>query len=63
MSNIVSTALRSFWIPGRRVAKAQRVSVERESKNHRTRGVPGPIGTHGVVVVWSLASGPVSTLA
>jgi hypothetical protein len=37
MSNIVSTALRSFWIPGRRVAKEQRVSVERESVNHRTR--------------------------
>jgi hypothetical protein len=37
MSNIVSTALRSFWIPGRRVAKTQRVSVERESKNNRTR--------------------------
>ena len=36
MSNIVSTALRSFWIPGRRVAKEQRVSVERESTNHRT---------------------------
>jgi hypothetical protein len=37
MSNIVSTALRSFWIPGRRVAKEQRVSVERESTNHSTR--------------------------
>jgi hypothetical protein len=35
MSNTVSTALRSFWIPGRRVAKEQRVTVERES-NHRT---------------------------
>ena len=37
MSNIVSTALRSFGIPGRRVAKAQRVSVERESKKQSTR--------------------------
>jgi hypothetical protein len=37
MSNTVSTALRSFWIPGRRVAKEQRVSAERESTNHRTR--------------------------
>ena len=37
MSNIVSTALRSFWIPGRRVAEEQRVSVERESTNHNTR--------------------------
>jgi hypothetical protein len=39
MSNIVSTALRSFWIPARRVAKEQRVSVERESRNHST--LPG----------------------
>ena len=31
MSNIVSTALRSFGIPERRVAKARRVFVERES--------------------------------
>lgn len=37
MSNTVSTALRSFWIPGRRVAKEQRVSVDRESTNHRTQ--------------------------
>ena len=36
MSNIVSTALRSFWIPGRRVAKVHRVSVERKSTNRRT---------------------------
>jgi hypothetical protein len=36
MSNIVSTTLRSFWIPGRRVAKEQRVSVERKSRNHDT---------------------------
>ena len=35
MSNTISTTLRSFWIPGRRVAKEQRVTVERES-NHRT---------------------------
>ena len=37
MSNIVSTALRSFWIPGRRVTKEQRVSVERESAKHSAR--------------------------
>jgi hypothetical protein len=36
MSNIVSTALRSFWIPGRRVTKEQRVSVERKSTNRST---------------------------
>jgi hypothetical protein len=36
MSNIVSTALRSFWIPGRRVAREQRVSVERKSTNRST---------------------------
>jgi hypothetical protein len=38
MSNTVSTALRSFRIPGRRVvAKAQRASVERESKKRSAR--------------------------
>jgi hypothetical protein len=37
MSNTISTTLRSFWIPGRRVANEQRVSVERESTTHRTR--------------------------
>ena len=37
MSNTVSTALRSFWIPGRRVAKEQQVSAERESTNHKTQ--------------------------
>jgi hypothetical protein len=37
MSNIVSTALRSFWIPRRRVAKEQRVSVERKSRSQSTR--------------------------
>jgi len=39
MSNIVSTALRSFWIPGRRVANEHRVSVERKSTNRST--LPG----------------------